>query len=67
MKAAYITATGTPDVLHITDSYPKPVRQPGEVLVRIHAASVNPVDIKTRAGIAPSLIMKMPQVISIHA
>jgi NADPH:quinone reductase-like Zn-dependent oxidoreductase len=29
---------------------PDPVPQPGEVLVRIHAASVNPLDSKIRAG-----------------
>ena len=62
MRAAYISTTGAPDVLQFTDSYPKPVRQPGEVLVRIHAASVNPVDVKTRTGAVPILAMKMPQV-----
>lgn len=62
MKAAYIATKGPAAVLQVTDSYPKPVRQPGEVLVRIHAASVNPVDIKTRTGLAPSIAMKLPQV-----
>ena len=62
MKAAYIKTTGPPSVLTVTDSYPKPVRKPGEVLVRIKAASVNPVDTKTRAGMVPSVIIRKPQV-----
>ena len=40
---------GGPDVLH-TVELDRPEPLPTEVLVRVHAASVNPVDWKTRAG-----------------
>ena len=49
MKAAAFSAYGGPEVLKIMDmETPKP--GPGEVLVEVHAASVNPVDWKMRQG-----------------
>ena len=36
---------------------PLPVRKPGECLVRIHAASINPVDVKNRTGTVPKFLM----------
>ena len=54
MKAAVIHSFGSADVIHIEDiATPSP--EPGEVLVRVHAASVNPVDYKTRAGHYPPI------------
>lgn len=49
MKAAYIEGHGGPEVLKYGDM-PDPVAGPGEVLVDIHAASVNGADWKVRAG-----------------
>ncbi len=49
MKATRIHAYGGPEVL-IYENAPMPVAGRGEVLVRIHAAGVNPVDWKIRAG-----------------
>ena len=49
MKAAYFMKNGGPDVLQYGD-VPDPVAKPGEVLVEIHAASVNAADWKVRAG-----------------
>ncbi|MGE5146631.1 MAG: NADP-dependent oxidoreductase [Candidatus Eiseniibacteriota bacterium] len=49
MKAAAFSAYGGPEVLKIIDmETPKP--GPGEVLVEVRAASVNPVDWKMRQG-----------------
>jgi NADPH:quinone reductase-like Zn-dependent oxidoreductase len=49
MKAAAISVYGGPEALQIIDiETPKP--GPGEVLVEVHAASVNPVDWKMRQG-----------------
>src|SRR5262245_43256372 len=49
MKAAYIEATGGPDVIHFGD-LPTPAPKEGEVLVRIGAAALNPIDLYVRAG-----------------
>lgn len=49
MKAARIHEYGDPSVFVYEDA-PKPVAKVGEVLVRVHAAGINPVDFKTRAG-----------------
>ena len=49
MKAAYIEAQGGPEVLKYGD-LPDPVAGAGEVVVDIHAASVNGADWKVRAG-----------------
>jgi NADPH:quinone reductase-like Zn-dependent oxidoreductase len=49
MKAAVIHEYGGPEVLKYED-YPDPTLQPGEVLVRVAAAGVNPVDALERSG-----------------
>ncbi len=49
MKAAYFETTGTPDVIRIGD-LPTPDPKPGEVLVKVLAASINPIDTYVRAG-----------------
>jgi NADPH:quinone reductase-like Zn-dependent oxidoreductase len=46
MKAIRIHSFGGPEVLSV-DQLEVPVPRPGEVLVRIGAASVNPVDYKS--------------------
>src|SRR5437016_3381124 len=43
MKAAVITRYGSPDVVKIRE-VPKPAPGPGEVLVRVHATTVNRTD-----------------------
>jgi NADPH2:quinone reductase len=50
MKAAFIRSTGTPDVIQIGD-LPKPVLEAHQVLVRVEAVSVNPIDTYIRSGI----------------
>jgi NADPH:quinone reductase-like Zn-dependent oxidoreductase len=49
MKAVYIERHGGPEELKYGD-LPDPVAGPGEILVDIHAASVNGADWKVRAG-----------------
>jgi NADPH:quinone reductase-like Zn-dependent oxidoreductase len=49
MKATYFEGHGGPEVL-IYGDLPDPVPGPGEVIVDIHAASVNAADAKVRAG-----------------
>ena len=50
MKAIVVHEYGAPEVLKFED-YPDPVPSPGEVLVRVAATSVNPIDYKRRAGL----------------
>ena len=50
MKAVVVHKYGGPEVLKFED-YPDPVPGAGEVLVRVAAASVNPLDYKRRAGL----------------
>jgi NADPH:quinone reductase-like Zn-dependent oxidoreductase len=52
MRAVVIHEAGGPDVLQLEDVEP-PQPADGEVLVRVQAASVNPVDWKNRRGAAP--------------
>jgi NADPH:quinone reductase-like Zn-dependent oxidoreductase len=49
MKAAFIEQYGGPEVLQYGD-LPDPVAAPGEVVVDVHAASVNGADWKVRVG-----------------
>ena len=50
MKAIVVHEYGGPEVLKFED-YPDPVPGRGEVLVRVAAASINPIDYKRRAGL----------------
>ena len=50
MKAIVVHEYGGPEVLKF-EEYPDPVPGPGEVLVRVAATSVNPIDYKRRAGL----------------
>ena len=49
MKAILFTQHGGPEVLTYGDA-PDPIAGPGEVVVNIHAASVNAADYKVRLG-----------------
>src|SRR4029450_1914270 len=49
MKAIRVNEFGDPDVLRLED-VPTPRPGPGEVLVRMHAIGVNPVETYIRAG-----------------
>jgi NADPH2:quinone reductase len=49
VRVAEVTAFGGPEVLRIAER-PDPVAGTGQVVVRIHAATINPTDIGTRAG-----------------
>ncbi|WP_328224491.1 NADP-dependent oxidoreductase [Streptomyces sp. NBC_00310] len=51
MKAIGLTEFGGPDVLRVLN-LPVPEAGPGEIRIRVHAATVNPVDMLVRRGIA---------------
>ncbi len=50
MRAAYIEETGPPEVIKVGD-LPTPEPGPGQVLVRIQAVAINPIDLYIRAGV----------------
>jgi NADPH:quinone reductase-like Zn-dependent oxidoreductase len=62
MKAAFLDQFGGPEVLHYGD-LPDPVAAAGEVVVDVHAATVNAADWKFRAGdYARHANVKFPQI-----
>ena len=53
MRAAYITQTGTPDVITYGDlPTPKPTRR--QCLIKVAAVDVNPIDVYVRSGAIPA-------------
>jgi NADPH:quinone reductase-like Zn-dependent oxidoreductase len=65
MKAIVVHKYGGPEVLKFED-YPDPVPGAGEVLVRVAAASVNPIDYKRRAGLTKDFYpLKFPGLIGV--
>src|SRR3989440_6007162 len=61
MKAAIYTSYGLPDVVRITD-VEKPVPKDDEVLIKVRAASVNPLDWRLMKG-APRVLRIMPRLL----
>lgn len=57
MRAAYIHATGGPEVIQVGE-LPQPTPGPGEVLVKVAAAAVNPIDTYLRSG---AVAMPLPK------
>src|SRR5579864_2062851 len=65
MKAIVVRKYGGPEVLKFED-FPDPVPGAGEVLVRVAAASVNPIDYKRRAGLTKDFYpMQFPGLIGV--
>ena len=63
MKAICIHGYGGPEVLQLED-IPRPSPGPGELLVKVYAASVNPVDWNVRQGhMQQFLPLKLPAVL----
>ncbi len=57
MKAAFIETTGSPDIIRYGE-LPQPVPQAGEMLVKVGAVAVNPIDLYIRAG---TVAMPLPK------
>ena len=57
MKAAYINQTGDAKVIHVGD-LPEPNCGPDQVLIRVYATSINPIDTYVRSG---AVAFELPQ------
>jgi NADPH2:quinone reductase len=57
MKAAYLDSTGPPEVIRVGDQ-PRPEPKGGEILIRVRAAALNPIDVYVRAGTIPMPLPK---------
>jgi NADPH:quinone reductase-like Zn-dependent oxidoreductase len=62
MKAVLLKGHGGPDMLELGEA-PDPVAGPGEVVVDIHAASVNAADYKVRLGTGGYSSLKFPHIL----
>jgi NADPH:quinone reductase-like Zn-dependent oxidoreductase len=62
MKVIPSTDSVFPEILELED-VPVPQPSENELLVRIHAASVNPIDYKIRPGAVPMISREMPPLI----
>jgi NADPH:quinone reductase-like Zn-dependent oxidoreductase len=59
MRAAQISNYGGQNVMQTVADAPKPTAGPGQVLVEVHAASVNPFDWKVRAGLMAQMAVTL--------
>ncbi len=59
MRALGFFEFGGPDALQVVD-LPEPHPEPGEVRIRVHAATVNPTDTGLRAGRNPDRLAGLP-------
>ncbi|GCE07305.1 NADP-dependent oxidoreductase [Dictyobacter aurantiacus] len=60
MKAVVMHGYGGPQVLRYQDT-PRPVAGPGQVLLRVHAAEINPLDLKMRSGAVKTIHPAWPE------
>jgi NADPH:quinone reductase-like Zn-dependent oxidoreductase len=62
MRAVVLREFGPPEVLRV-EEVPEPEPIPTEVKVRVHAAGINPVDLKTRAGGGMAAVLGEPPLV----
>lgn len=62
MRAAAYAKHGGSDVLYIDEGWPTPKLKAGEVMVKVHATCVNPVDVKFRAYFVPNFVVPLPKI-----
>lgn len=63
MKAWVFTKSGQPsDILHIRTDWPRPIPTGKQILVKVHAASLNPIGWQTMTTFPLTLLQKKPAV-----
>jgi len=66
LKAVVVPRYGGPEVLELVTNYPDPVPGPDQVVVRVHATSLNHLDLFVREGI-PALKLTLPHILGCDA
>ena len=61
MRAAFIEETGPPEAIKVGE-LPRPVPGPGQVLLRVHAVALNPIDLYIRSGLV-AMPLSFPYII----
>src|SRR5436309_6808875 len=65
MKAVRMHEYGGPEVLQV-EVVPRPSASAGEILVRVHASGVNPIDWKVREGyLRHAVPLRLPAVLGV--
>ena len=68
MRAVVIDHFGGPDAVHLANDMPVPVPAPGEVLIAVHCAALNPADWKLREGwLQSAFAMRFPYALGFDA
>jgi alcohol dehydrogenase len=62
MRGVQYAEHGAANVLRYADALPRPLRRPGQTLVRVHATAVNPVDLKMRFHRIASSVFPLPKI-----
>lgn len=64
MKAMTIREYGDPSVFQLSE-LPKPILESNQVLIKVAASSVNPIDTKIRSGLVPAATPPFPAVLNV--
>jgi alcohol dehydrogenase len=62
MTAVAFAVHGNTSVLQLTADYPQPLLKPNQVLIQVHASSINPCDFKYRRNRVPNFILPKPKI-----
>jgi alcohol dehydrogenase len=62
MRAVVYDEHGDASVLRIEENHPRPVPKDTQVLVKVHAASINPCDFKFRRNKVPNFLFPKPKI-----
>jgi|GEM_PF-5550385 len=62
MRAVRYSTHGSTDVLHLDTNAPRPSPLPGQVLIKVSHASLNPCDFKFRRNWMPNFLLPKPKI-----
>jgi len=62
MKAQIISSYGDHNIFQLQE-ISKPIPSPGQILIKVKATSVNPIDTKIRSGLVPAISPDLPAVL----